>query len=82
MTDKEKALEIVGGNWMAFNKEFSAALQMAEYKNQQFISILPEIFDYFENNVGLYDGGLDHSDVDKPAFIEYFSNIITNQYDK
>ena len=78
MTNEEKARDI--GEF--FESPYIAALEMAEWKDEQFISILPEIFDYFENTVGLYDGGLDHSDVDKPAFIEYFSNIITKQYDK
>lgn len=36
MTNEEKAKEICGGNFIAFNKEFSAALQMAEWKDHQF----------------------------------------------
>lgn len=32
MTNEEKAREIVEGNWMVFNKEYSAALKMAEWK--------------------------------------------------
>ena len=36
MTNEEKAREICGGNWVVFNKEYSAALKMAQWKDQQF----------------------------------------------
>ena len=44
MSNNEKALEIVGGNWMAFNKEFSAAMKMADWKDGQHAEKLRNLF--------------------------------------
>lgn len=65
MTNLDKAREIVGGNWVVFNKEYSAAMQMAQWKDQQFkeylekksISVLNryirEVYDHDAKSFGL-----------------------------
>lgn len=63
MTNEEKAKEICGGNFIAFNKEFSAALQMAEWKDHQFKEYLEgKIEPYIRTNAspqGTYQEGFD-----------------------
>lgn len=60
MTNEEKALELVEGNWMVFNKEYSAALKMAEWKDQQFKEYLEKKkaeygVDYIVNAIDILD---------------------------
>lgn len=55
MTNEEKAKEICGGNFIAFNKEFSAALQMAEWKDQQLNEELNLITDWFNHIAQIAD---------------------------
>lgn len=80
MTNEEKAKEIeIGLKLRSVHKisnEYEAAISMAEWKDEQFIQMLPEIFDFFDNNIGLYDGGISHYDSDKKWFIDEFTNRI------
>lgn len=38
------------------------------------LNLLNEIFDFFLNNIGLYDGGISHEESDRKYFIETFKD--------
>lgn len=88
MTNEEKAQEIANNYYLnyeiALNAGFTSsyteceksAIEMAEWKDNQFISMLPDIFDFFVDNIGLYDGSCSHEDADKSWFIDKFTNKI------
>lgn len=89
MTNEEKSKEIAektlgefATSFLGYIDEVSevfcecAAMKMAEWKDEQFIQILPEIFDFFADNIGLYDGGCSNEDADKSWFIDEFTNKI------
>lgn len=76
MTNEEKARKISINIARSYYSAYKGALEMAKWKDEQFIQILPEIFDFFVDNIGLYDGGCSNEDADKPWFIEEFTNKI------
>lgn len=91
MTNEEKANELarlyqmrLSADTTLCNDDLNAAsvevyercLKMAEWKDQQFISMLQEIFDFFHDCIGLYDGGVSNENTDKPWFIDEFTDRI------
>lgn len=51
MTNEEKALELVGGNWRVFNKEYQAAINMGEWKDRMFDSAIIHFYHLIQDGI-------------------------------